>query len=138
MPVQVWQIPMRQPYGQVNAGLFAGDEDRRRPVALGARPRTRLNSIVPPRPMTGAEHVVLERFHMQPLSQASVGEVFPQRVEHPAGTAGIGLALPPIRACLVKVLGKQAPGGARLAQRVLIAVVAVVEPREVAGEDRLS
>ena len=79
---------------------------------------------------------MLERLHVQPLGQARLGEVLPQRVEHRARAASVGLALTPIRAHLVKVLGQQASGGARLPQRVPIAVVALVEPGEVAGEDR--
>ena len=124
VPVQVWQMPIRQPYGRTAPAFSPATRIAVAPshsavMSLPAK------VIVPPSPVAAGEQHVLEGLHVQPFRDAGGLEVGPERVQHRAGAAGVGFAFPPVRADLVEGLGLQAAVLAGRALRDLVAGHAV-------------
>ena len=103
-PTQVWQMPIRQPNGELGAGLLAADEDRHPGVALGlAVGHPEMDGAAGAVPAAVADHR-LEPFGVQVLgtlglsrsasSTASMSSRGPERND---------LALAPVRAVVVEV-----------------------------------
>src|SRR3954451_20618911 len=123
------------PERQLEAGLLAGDEDRLAAVGLALGVRLQEGD----RPAFAVAGLAaddgLEALHVQALAVAVLVDMGIEGVEHVAGPAHVDLALAPVRAELVEVLGADAAVLAGELHLHAEALVALIDLTQRAAED---
>ena len=103
-PTQVWQMPIRQPYGRVAPASSPATRIGVVPSLEASMPLS-AKRIVPPAPCSASSEpmIGLEALHVKAARVALALPVLAQRVEQVGGPADERLALAPVGAQLVEI-----------------------------------